>query len=90
MHVACAIIENNGQVLMAQRPPGKSLALKWEFPGGKLEDGESAAVALEREILEELGIEVEVLVAPHPGAPRLPHLQHHPDSFHMRAEGRRS
>jgi 8-oxo-dGTP diphosphatase len=58
--VACALIERDGRVLVAQRPPGKAHALKWEFPGGKLEPGEDAAAALAREIREELGVEIEV------------------------------
>jgi len=45
-------------VLIAQRPPGKHLALKWEFPGGKLEPGESPEAAIRREIREELGCEI--------------------------------
>lgn len=58
--VTCGLIERDGRVLVAQRPPGKALAGKWEFPGGKLERGESAAACLVRELREELGIEVEV------------------------------
>jgi len=58
--VVCAIIERNGRFLIAQRPEGKSLALKWEFPGGKINDGESAISALHRELHEELGITVTV------------------------------
>jgi 8-oxo-dGTP diphosphatase len=45
-----------GRILLAQRPPGKSLAGTWEFPGGKLEPGESPEIALARELHEELGI----------------------------------
>ena len=55
--VVCAIIERDGSFLVAQRPEGKSLALKWEFPGGKVEEGEPALEALHREIREELGVE---------------------------------
>lgn len=58
--VVCAIIERDGSFLVAQRPEGKSLALKWEFPGGKVEEGEPALEALHREIREELGITVTV------------------------------
>jgi 8-oxo-dGTP diphosphatase len=58
--VTCALLERDGRLLVAQRPPGKKLALKWEFPGGKIEPGESAAAALARELREELGIEVDV------------------------------
>jgi 8-oxo-dGTP diphosphatase len=57
-HVVCALIERDGRVLAAQRPPGKSQALLWEFPGGKLEPGEAAEAALEREIREELHVEI--------------------------------
>jgi 8-oxo-dGTP diphosphatase len=58
--VVCAVIERNGHVLVAQRPPHKLLPLKWEFPGGKVEPGESPAAAIVREIREELGCEVRV------------------------------
>ncbi len=58
--VVCAIIERNGRILIAQRSPGKSLAFKWEFPGGKVEEGECAPEALRRELREELGITVAV------------------------------
>lgn len=58
--VVCALIERDGRLLVAQRPPGKMLANKWEFPGGKLEPGEAAETALAREIREEVGLEVEV------------------------------
>ena len=53
--VVCAIIEREGRVLIAQRPPDKLMPLKWEFPGGKVEPGESAEQALARELREELG-----------------------------------
>jgi 8-oxo-dGTP diphosphatase len=58
--VVCAIIERDGRVLLAQRPPHKLLPLKWEFAGGKVEPGEEPAVAIVREIREELGCEIEV------------------------------
>ena len=61
--VVCAIIEREGQFLIAQRPKGKSLALLWEFPGGKVQPGESDRVALARELHEELLIEVEIIEA---------------------------
>jgi mutator protein MutT len=54
--VAGAVVRADGQVLIAQRPPGKHLAGGWEFPGGKLEPGEGRAAGLERELGEELGI----------------------------------
>ncbi len=54
--VACALIDADHRVLIAQRPQGKSLAGLWEFPGGKLEAGETPEAALIRELEEELGI----------------------------------
>lgn len=56
--VAAAVVRGDGRVLIAQRPPGRHLAGGWEFPGGKLEAGESRVAALSREIREELGIEI--------------------------------
>lgn len=59
IEVAAAVIfRADGKFLLAQRPPGKVYAGYWEFPGGKIEDGESAENALRRELREELGIEV--------------------------------
>lgn len=55
------ILNEAAQVLLAQRPEGKRLAGFWEFPGGKVEDGESPAAALQRELMEELNLKVEVL-----------------------------
>lgn len=57
--VACALIDADRRVLIAQRPQGKSLSGLWEFPGGKLEEGESPEAALIRELREELGIETQ-------------------------------
>lgn len=57
--VAAALIAANGDVLVQQRPPGKSMARLWEFPGGKIEPGESPNDALVRELYEELGIIVD-------------------------------
>jgi 8-oxo-dGTP diphosphatase len=54
---AVALIDPDGRVLLAQRPEGKSLAGLWEFPGGKVEPGESPEAALIRELREELGID---------------------------------
>jgi 8-oxo-dGTP diphosphatase len=59
--VACGLIYRNGSVLAALRGPGRALAHHWEFPGGKLEPGESPASALHRELREELGIEIRIL-----------------------------
>jgi 8-oxo-dGTP diphosphatase len=58
LQVACAIIERDGLVLAAQRSAAMSLALKWEFPGGKIHVGETAAECLRRELVEEMGIQV--------------------------------
>lgn len=58
--VGAAIVNEEGQVLCAQRGPGKSLAGYWEFPGGKIESGETPERALRREIHEELGCDVLV------------------------------
>jgi 8-oxo-dGTP diphosphatase len=56
--VAAALYDAHGRVLIAERPPGKHMAGRWEFPGGKIEPGESEAEALSRELREELGVEV--------------------------------
>lgn len=53
---ACALIDTDGRILLAQRPEGKNLAGLWEFPGGKVESGETPEDALIRELHEELGI----------------------------------
>jgi mutator protein MutT len=55
-----AVIEKDGMILLARRGPGRSMAGKWEFPGGKLEAGETEKECLRREILEELRVETEV------------------------------
>jgi 8-oxo-dGTP diphosphatase len=55
---AAALIDSDGRVLLAQRPAGKSLAGQWEFPGGKIDPGETPEQALVRELKEELGIDV--------------------------------
>jgi 8-oxo-dGTP diphosphatase len=56
--VAGALYDEAGRVLIAERPEGKALAGRWEFPGGKLHDGEAPYAGLVRELREELGIEV--------------------------------
>ena len=63
LHVACAIIEQEGKVLAAQRSATMTLPLKWEFPGGKIETGESPEECLLRELKEELDITVFIATA---------------------------
>ena len=76
--VACALIDADNRVLLAQRPQDKQLAGLWEFPGGKLEPGERPEPALIRELHEELGIDVkEACLAP------LTFASHAYDSFHL-------
>jgi 8-oxo-dGTP diphosphatase len=58
--VAAAVIERGGLILIGQRKRGARHALKWEFPGGKVEPGETPEAALERELREELGIETVI------------------------------
>lgn len=75
---AVALIDRDGRVLLAQRPEGKSLAGLWEFPGGKVEPGESPETALVRELHEELGIETwNSCLAP------LTFASHAYDEFHL-------
>jgi 8-oxo-dGTP diphosphatase len=62
---ACALIDPDGRVLIARRPPGKPMEGLWEFPGGKVKDGERPEQTLIRELKEELGIAVdEACLAP--------------------------
>lgn len=62
VNVVCAILVNaEGKVLACQRPAGKALALKWEFPGGKVEPGEAPEQAIVRELQEELEIDVRIV-----------------------------
>lgn len=76
--VACALIDADNRVLIAQRPPGKTLAGLWEFPGGKLEPNERPEDSLIRELREEIGIEVkEACLAP------LTFASHAYDDFHL-------
>ena len=75
---AVALIDVDGRVLLAQRPEGKSMAGLWEFPGGKVEQGETPEVALIRELQEELGIDTwESCLAP------LTFASHTYDDFHL-------
>ncbi len=76
--VACALVDADNRVLIAQRPQGKQLAGLWEFPGGKLEPGERPEPALIRELHEELGIVTqETCLAP------LTFASHAYDDFHL-------
>jgi 8-oxo-dGTP diphosphatase len=75
---AVALIDADGRVLLAQRPEGKSMAGLWEFPGGKVEPGETPEAALIRELHEELGIDTqESCLAP------LTFASHAYESFHL-------
>ena len=75
---AVALIDPEGRVLLAQRPEGKSLAGLWEFPGGKVEQGETPEAALIRELKEELGIDTwKSCLAP------LTFASHSYDDFHL-------
>lgn len=58
--VGAVIVNENDEILCAQRPEDKNLALKWEFPGGKIEEGEFPAAALIRELKEEMGCDIKV------------------------------
>ena len=76
--VACALIDADGRVLLTERPAGKSMAGLWEFPGGKIEDGERPEETLIRELKEELGIVVrEPCLAP------LTFASHTYEDFHL-------
>ena len=75
---ACALIDTDGRILLAQRPEGKSLAGLWEFPGGKVEPGETPEETLVRELEEELGIKTKIAcLAP------LTFASHSYDDFHL-------
>lgn len=60
IHVTCAIIERAGRVLATQRSAAMSMPHKWEFPGGKIDPGETAEECLRRELLEEIGIQARI------------------------------
>ena len=60
MVAASVLVDSDGRILLTKRPQGKSLAGLWEFPGGKMETGESPESCLRRELNEELGIDVSV------------------------------
>jgi 8-oxo-dGTP diphosphatase len=76
--VACALVDTDRRVLIAQRPEGKSMAGLWEFPGGKVEAGETPEAALIRELSEELGIETkQACLAP------LSFVSHAYESIHL-------
>lgn len=61
LHVTCAIIQHENKILICQRSVTMKLPLKWEFPGGKIEAGESREACLQREIHEELGIDIQIV-----------------------------
>ena len=74
---ACALVDPDGRVLIAQRPAGKPMAGLWEFPGGKIEQGERPEETLIRELKEELGIVVsEPCLAPLTFASKEKHDSH--------------
>lgn len=76
--VACALVDPDGRVLVAQRPAGKPMAGLWEFPGGKIHPGESPEAALIRELEEELGISTHAsCLAP------LTFASHRYENFHL-------
>lgn len=75
---ACALVDADGRVLLAQRPQGKQLAGLWEFPGGKVEPGETPEQCLIRELHEEIGIETEI-----PCLAPLTFASHSYDDFHL-------
>lgn len=75
---ACALVDADNRVLLAQRPEGKAMAGLWEFPGGKVEEGETPEETLVRELREELGIETQI-----PCLAPLTFASHDYDGFHL-------
>ena len=75
---ACALVDADGRVLLAQRPEGKQLAGLWEFPGGKVEPGETPEQCIIRELHEEIGIETDI-----PCLAPLTFASHSYDEFHL-------
>lgn len=75
---ACALVDTDGRILLSQRPEGKALAGLWEFPGGKVEQGETPEECLVRELEEELGIKTKIAcLAP------LTFASHTYETFHL-------
>lgn len=75
---ACALVDADGRVLITQRPEGKQLAGLWEFPGGKVEPGETPEEAVIRELREEIGVETKIAcLAP------LTFASHTYETFHL-------
>jgi 8-oxo-dGTP diphosphatase len=77
IEVSCALVIENGKVLATRRSEGMPHALRWEFPGGKLKEGENPERGIIREIREELGVSVRV-------DGLLPDVVHHYDSYSIR------
>nr|CAD6432795.1 8-oxo-dGTP diphosphatase MutT [Rhizobium sp. Q54] len=75
---ACALVDSDNRILLAQRPQGKELAGLWEFPGGKVEQGETPEETLIRELQEELGITTRI-----PCLAPLTFASHTYESFHL-------
>lgn len=75
---AAALVDPDGRVLIARRPPGKAMAGLWEFPGGKVHDGETPEAALVRELQEEIGVDTQrSCLAP------IAFASHSYDDFHL-------